>query len=141
MRVLVDTNVLVYAVTTTVPEHLSSVSTLSRLQTQGDELVLTAQILREYVKVITADAFGLSSAEAVARARRLRADYAMLPERLSANKILLGLVETYSLKGKIIHDANIVAVMLDHGVTTIVTHNARDFTRFSPEGIQASSLS
>ena len=32
--------------------------------------------------------------------------------------------------GKQIHDANIVATMLAHGVKAILTHNRKDFIRF-----------
>jgi len=33
--------------------------------------------------------------------------------------------------GKQVHDANIVATMLVHGVPNLLTHNAADFKRFS----------
>jgi len=34
-------------------------------------------------------------------------------------------------RGKQIHDANIVATMLSHGVTRLVTENTTDFKRFA----------
>jgi hypothetical protein len=35
------------------------------------------------------------------------------------------------VKGKQVHDANIVAVMLAHGVHRLATRNAGDFERYS----------
>lgn len=42
----------------------------------------------------------------------------------------LRLVEEHEVKGKQVHDANIVAVMLSHGVTRLGTRNAADFERY-----------
>ena len=33
--------------------------------------------------------------------------------------------------GKQVHDANIVATMLAHGIPRLLTHNVTDFTRFA----------
>jgi hypothetical protein len=35
--------------------------------------------------------------------------------------------------GKQVHDTNIVATMLTHGVNRLLTHNVADFVRFSQE--------
>ena len=42
------------------------------------------------------------------------------------------LARSHSFAGKQVHDANIVATMLAHGQTRILTFNARDFRRFEP---------
>lgn len=44
---------------------------------------------------------------------------------------LLGLMEQISVGGKQVHDANIVATMLAHGVPNLLTHNTADFMRYS----------
>ena len=44
---------------------------------------------------------------------------------------LLGLVRTIPVAGKQIHDANIVATALAHGIPAILTHNVTDFVRYS----------
>jgi predicted nucleic acid-binding protein len=43
---------------------------------------------------------------------------------------LLALLDDVSCAGKQVHDANIVATMLVHGVDTLVTINTDDFARF-----------
>ena len=44
---------------------------------------------------------------------------------------LLALVEAAGCSGKQVHDANIVATMLEHGVTALVTDNPADFRRYA----------
>jgi predicted nucleic acid-binding protein len=39
-------------------------------------------------------------------------------------------VQQHQVRGKSTHDANIVAVMLSHGVRRLVTFNSTDFERF-----------
>ena len=43
---------------------------------------------------------------------------------------LLALLESTACGGKQVHDANVVATMLAHGIGTIVTINLDDFSRF-----------
>lgn len=44
---------------------------------------------------------------------------------------LVDLMENVSIDGSLVHDANIVATMLAHGVDRLLTHNTGDFARFS----------
>lgn len=44
---------------------------------------------------------------------------------------LLELARTTTMGGKQIHDANIVATMLAHGINTLFTFNAVDFQRYA----------
>ena len=41
------------------------------------------------------------------------------------------LVVTYNVMGVNVHDARLVAAMLAHGLTNILTFNTNDFTRYS----------
>ncbi|HVT68089.1 MAG TPA: hypothetical protein VHF26_10100 [Trebonia sp.] len=43
---------------------------------------------------------------------------------------LLGLLADVQCAGKQVHDANVVATMLVHGIGTVVTINLVDFARF-----------
>jgi len=42
----------------------------------------------------------------------------------------LRLVQQFEVHGKQVHDCNIVATMLTHGVRHLATRNAADFTRY-----------
>ncbi len=59
-----------------------------------------------------------------------RTSCVLLEENESAFHLWLELVQKYRVHGKQIHDANIVAVMLAHGVRRIGTRNAADFERY-----------
>ena len=43
---------------------------------------------------------------------------------------LLDLIRRFAVRGKQVHDANIVATMRAHGVTILATLNGSDFRRF-----------
>jgi hypothetical protein len=43
----------------------------------------------------------------------------------------LSLLGTVACAGKQIHDANIIATMLAHGIPKLLTHNVADFSRFT----------
>ena len=47
------------------------------------------------------------------------------------------LVVTYGVSGVQVHDARLVAAILSHGATHILTFNTADFARYAPEGIVA----
>ena len=44
----------------------------------------------------------------------------------------MGLTRSFSFGGKQVHDANIVATMLAHGETRLLTFNTADFRRLVP---------
>ena len=44
---------------------------------------------------------------------------------------LVNLLGTVPCAGKQVHDANLVATMLAHGIPRLLTHNVADFTRFA----------
>lgn len=46
---------------------------------------------------------------------------------------LLNLLGVIPCAGKQIHDANIVATMLAHGIPKLLTHNVADFNRFASQ--------
>ena len=43
----------------------------------------------------------------------------------------------YGVSGVQVHDARLVATMIVHGVTHILTFNTSDFVRYAPQGIVA----
>ncbi|MFQ5570003.1 MAG: type II toxin-antitoxin system VapC family toxin [Rhodothermales bacterium] len=53
---------------------------------------------------------------------------------------LLSLVQQYDIKGKAIHDAQVVASMLANGVTHLVTYNRSDFQRYGEVALESPPL-
>ena len=54
----------------------------------------------------------------------------LLAEDATVSDRLLGLLADVECLGKQVHDANLVATMLAHGIGTVVTQNVEDFARF-----------
>lgn len=129
--VVVDTNVLLAATDRSRANHVRATLFLDRDERR---LVLTPQIVREYLAVATrpteVNGLGLPADTADRNLGRLLADIALLPENDATVAVLRDLVRRGSATGKQIHDANVVAVALAHGARTIVTDNARHFSRF-----------
>lgn len=127
---VVDTNVLVYSTVSGNPWHEQARQWLATLQDNGLSLCVTTQILREYLVVLTRgnvfeQSFGVD--QVLTQIEALLPNLTILDESLTAAELLRVLVRRYQIRGKNIHDANVVAVMLTHDVQRIVTYNQADF--------------
>jgi predicted nucleic acid-binding protein len=134
-RLVLDTNILLAATDQGRAEHLDAVTALNEWPTSGTSLYTTGQIMREYLSVATRpvqqNGLGLARTDAVANVRAMRTRMRFLPEHDKVNDRLLELIERVECTGKQVHDANLVATVLMHGLNTIVTMNTDDFARFA----------
>ncbi len=132
-RLLVDTNVLVYASLRHSPWHTSAIQAIhSELQT-GAELWLSRQILREYLAVLTRPGTTTLTSPATTAAKDVAAFEQMFHVADDTSDVtarLLTLVRSVPMGGKQIHDANLVATMQAYGIPRLLTHNVADFVRF-----------
>ncbi len=133
-RAVLDTNVLLAATDEARQEHQQAVAALNAWPAVGLVLYTSGQITREYLAVATRPAgqngLGLTRPDAVANVRALRARLNLLAEDVKVSNRLLELLDTVECTGKQVHDANVVATMLVHGIDTVVTLNVNDFARF-----------
>lgn len=133
-RAVLDTNVLLTATDEARHEHEHAVAALNMWPASGMVLYTSGQILREYLVVATrpidTNGLGLARPDAIANVRALRARLSLLAEDAKVSDLLLELLDGVECAGKQIHDANVVATMLVHGIDTIITINTRDFARF-----------
>ncbi len=132
-RCMVDTNVLIYSTVASSPWHQESRQLLDTLLRNGTELCITPQIVREYLVVLTRGGVFEKCFEPEDAMRELYAilpSFVLLEEKQETLRHLYHLIQHYGVSGKNIHDANIVATMLTHGVTHLVTYNSQDFHRF-----------
>jgi predicted nucleic acid-binding protein len=130
---VVDTNVFVYSTVSGNPWHEQARQWLATLQDKGLSLCVTTQILREYLVVLTRGTVfeqSFSVDQVLTQIEALLPSLAILDEPLAAADLLRTLVSRYQVRGKSIHDANVVAVMLTHGVHRLATYNLADFQRF-----------
>ena len=139
MRVVIDTNVLIYSTISSCPWHQEAKQKLVELLNSGTELCLTPQIAREYLVVLTrGDIFEkrFTVEEAVNELGTILPEFALLDETAEIAYYLRNLIQRHQVSGKAIHDANIVAAMLVNGITRLMTYNSDDFRRFQEIAIE-----
>jgi predicted nucleic acid-binding protein len=128
----VDTNILVYATDPQSPWHGRALAELNRARRLGIELVISPQVLREYLAIATRSVVGNPKvADAVENVRTFQEELTVVEAGLAATAGLLELIVKYGVAGKRVHDANLVSTMLLHGIRQILTHNVADFARFA----------
>lgn len=132
--VFVDTNVLVYATAPSAPEHMAAREAIDGLSHAGLPFWLSRQVLREYIAAMTRpQAFApagsmtlvLQNIQAFLTAFRIAEDGPTVTAGL------LNLLSQVACAGKQVHDANIVATMVAHGIPNLLTNNPSDFYRFA----------
>jgi predicted nucleic acid-binding protein len=127
--VFVDTNVLVYSTRPLSVHHAAAAQALARLGAAGVTMCISPQILREYLAAVTrpqATAPGLPMETAINDVHRFRAAFLVAEERASVLDRLIEILSTHRVADRQIHDANIVATMLDCGVHRLL----RDCRKF-----------
>ncbi len=132
---VVDTNVLIYAADTEAAEHGRCREHLERWRTQATPWYLTWGVVYEFLRVTThprvfkmpwSPAVAWGFLDAVLRSPTLR----VLTETPGHGAVLTELLgEVPQLRGNLVHDAHIAALMREHGITRIVTRDT-DFHRF-----------
>lgn len=132
--VFIDTNVLVFANLESSPFHERAVTSLTRLAQIGAKLFTSRQVLREYLAAISrpgllADDIPVQSL--IQDVKDFENGFIIIEDSPAVTAKLMWLVEKFAVRGKQIHDANIVATMLAYEVPSLLTHNIADFTRYS----------
>lgn len=133
-RLFVDTNILVYATDPRSPYRSEAVTALAQAWRSGFILVISTQILREYLAVTTRMNLGDSDIPLAAifeNVRLFRRAFEVVDDKNTVLDHLLDLLASIPTAGRQIYDANIVATMQAHGIRTLLTHNTADFNRFS----------
>lgn len=143
-RVVLDTNVLLAATDEERSDHQDAVTSLNEWPASGVVLYTSGQILREYLVVATRpvdhNGLGMPQAAAVANVRALRGRLRLMAEHDKVADRLADLLDAVDCTGKQVHDANVVATMLVHGVDTVITSNVEDFARFG-DHVRVATLS
>jgi predicted nucleic acid-binding protein len=109
---------------------------LARLVADGSPLCISTQVCREFLVVLTrapVEGRVFTVDEALSVLAGVRASAVLLYDEATVSAERLALVRKHDVKGKQVHDANIVATMLANGIGRLATLNARDFKRFEDE--------
>jgi predicted nucleic acid-binding protein len=134
--VFIDTNILVYASFPGTPFHDAARSRLSELESDGMLFWTSRQVLREYLASTTRPGAVIPTpalAELSQAIRQFEAEFEIADEDAAVTALLLDLLESRTIQGKQIHDANIVATMRRYRIPWLLTHNTADFTRYVPD--------
>ncbi len=130
----VDTNVLLSATDESRPQHRDACRLIVESGARGRHLAASGQILREYLVVATRpvemNGLGLAVADAIANLHQFLRHLHSYDETEAVARRLRDLALDHGLRGKRIHDANVAATMATHGIRTLVTENADDFSTF-----------
>lgn len=130
-RYLLDTNVVMRFCNASDVQHRLATDAISRLLAQEDECLLTAQVLVEFWVVATrpidVNGLGWTVEQARSTIDQLRDRFPLLEETPQIFPTWLNLVANSRVVGKRTHDIRIIATMLAHGITHLLTFNPTDF--------------
>jgi predicted nucleic acid-binding protein len=136
-----DTNILLRFAMRSDPLHLTVLSAIRNLKSNGIEIRILPQTCVEFWNVstrpVSGNGFGLSIDNTNHSLKLVEEIFPLLPDDFRIFERWRKLVVDFGVSGIQVHDARIVAAMLVHNVTHILTFNTKDFSRYSSLGIVA----
>ncbi|MBD2570399.1 type II toxin-antitoxin system VapC family toxin [Anabaena lutea] len=135
MPYLLDTNILLRSVDLSHPMNSDAVNAINTLLGQRKTLHIVPQNLIEfwnvYTRPIERNGLGRTALETEVEIKRLKIIFHLCLDTEAVYSEWERLVITHSVIGINVHDARLVAAMLVHGITHILTFNTKDFARYS----------
>jgi predicted nucleic acid-binding protein len=132
--VFVDTNILAYSKLAASGFHGPARAKLNDLAAAGHVLWISRQVLREYLAALSRPGTlttPVPMPTLLADVRAFQTQFLLAEDGPAVTAHLLNLLGSVPCAGKQVHDANIVATMLSHGIPKLLTHNIADFNRFA----------
>jgi predicted nucleic acid-binding protein len=137
MAYLLDTNILIRTISPNDPMHIETIAAIDILNASREQVIIAPQNLIELWNVCTRPAerngLGFTSERTKAEVDRLKRLFIFIPDTPAIFPEWERLETTYEVKGTKVHDTRLVAFMLVHRLSQILTFNVKDFRRFSPE--------
>ncbi|MDS3860137.1 type II toxin-antitoxin system VapC family toxin [Thermosynechococcaceae cyanobacterium BACA0444] len=134
-KYLLDTNVVMRFCNPSDTQHQLATEAVFHILMQSDECLLIPQVIIEFWVVATRPIQANGLAWTVERTRnmidQLLDRFPVLDENPEIFPNWLNLVTTHKVMGKRTHDARIIAAMLSHEITHLLTFNPSDFTGLS----------
>jgi predicted nucleic acid-binding protein len=135
MSHLLDTNILLRFLLRNDKTHPEIRQAVRILKTRREPLVTTAQNIAEFWNVCTRPSnvrggLGLNLEATERRVRLLERHFRVLPDVPAIYSQWKTLVQTHQVSGVQVHDARLVAAMMVHNVSHLLTLNVKDFTRY-----------
>lgn len=138
-RIVVDTNILTYAFDAASPQKEDC---LNFLENNSQSIVLTHQVLNEYLRVVTHSKIQKSiSIQKAAENVNVFLDrfQVIYPNAATFNKSFEYLLK-YKISGNAVFDVYLVATAVTNGITQLATYNVKDFQKFKDEGLDILTL-
>jgi predicted nucleic acid-binding protein len=128
---LLDTNILLRAADTSSASHSLANQAINKILTDGNECVITAQVLIEFWVVATrpidVNGLGWNTQLTQDYVNNLLDNFRLISETSDIFTNWLQLVTDYDIKGKRTHDIRLLAVMKSHKISYLLTFNPKDF--------------
>lgn len=141
MIYLADTNFSLRFAFRQNPQHQTVRQAVRNLRKRGDRIFIVPQNGVEFwnpaTRPVKNNGFGFSIDDADFFLRLVERVFPLLPDDARIHREWRKLVVNFGVSGVRVHDARIVAAMLVHQVTHILTFNTSNFVRYSSLGIVA----
>lgn len=135
MNILLDTNILLRSAEPAHAQYREAADATDALAKQGHVLCLVPQNFYEFwvvsTRPVAQNGRGKTPDEVTAEFAFLDSHFTLLPDTPAVFAGWKRLVVAYKVTGKPSHDARLVAAMLAHGITHILTFNDADFRRYA----------
>lgn len=116
------------------PQRETARNAIKALTARGHELYIVPQNLMELwvvaTRPVSQNGLGLSIPEATSELMRLKSMFPLLPDTSAIYPVWEALVIQHHVSGKPAHDARLVAAMLVHGLTAVLTFDKTGFSRY-----------
>jgi predicted nucleic acid-binding protein len=134
MKVLLDTNILTAMAQSGHVHNRTALAAVASLRRGPNFIFLVPQVLYEFWSVasrpIGVNGLGLALPMVAAELARLKRIFSLLPDTAAIFAHWENLVTAHNVIGKNAHDARLVAAMVVHGLTHLLTFNTQDFARY-----------
>ncbi|MGB3777838.1 MAG: PIN domain-containing protein [Tunicatimonas sp.] len=128
-KLLLDTNLLYYAIDKTSAFHLASQRFIDEVD---HDLYTTAKNISEFLVATTrGDSPTLTPQQALESVQDFQKIMTVVYPNEKSFSQLRTLIQQYNPKGKKIHDYEIAAIAIAHGITLVATFNSSDFAKIT----------
>jgi predicted nucleic acid-binding protein len=125
---LLDSNILIYSLSSLSPFYEATLATLARLGESGSILCIAPQSIYEFWVMATRPSIngglGLNPAEARGEIEEFLERFQLLDDSFLTWSDIINLAVAEDVIGRRIHDARIVAVMRAHGLTDVLSFDS-----------------
>lgn len=135
MSYLADSNILTALSQKHSSQYFCVKRAMAARRKDKENIFIFPQNLIEFWSVATrpleVNGLNLSIEQTIIEVRKFRQNFDFVSDLPNLYSEWERLVQKYQVKGKNVHDARIVAAMMQHGITHLLTFNVKDFSRYN----------